>query len=104
MLDVKKLLEDVFDPQEGEKVTVMVDLPHGAVAENDGWQARRGMAERWRGALIELAAERGRAARDEGKAVRLRLAIVRARRDSAEQQGEGECLHVRSLQKSGRSR
>ncbi len=38
MLDLKKLLIDVFDPQEGETVTVMVDLPTAAVPDNDGME------------------------------------------------------------------
>jgi leucyl aminopeptidase (aminopeptidase T) len=58
MFDLKKLLVDVFDPQEGETVTVVVDEPHGEIADNAGWQARREMAERWRGVLTELAGER----------------------------------------------
>ena len=59
MFDVKKLLVDVFDPQEGETVTVIVDVPHGAVSDDDKWRARRGMAERWRQVLVELGKERG---------------------------------------------
>lgn len=59
MFDVKKLLVDVFDPQEGEKVTVVVDLPTDTVPDDAKWQARRAMAERWRGVLVELGQERG---------------------------------------------
>ena len=44
-LDLQKLLVDVFDPQRGEKVLVMVDLPHGAIADNEAWAARREMAD-----------------------------------------------------------
>jgi len=58
MLDVKKLLVDVFDPQPGEVVTVAIDLPHGEIADHEGWSARRTMAERWHGAMAEIAAER----------------------------------------------
>jgi hypothetical protein len=58
MLDVKKLLIDVFDPQPGEVVTFAVDLPRDDVPDHDGWSARRSMAERWRGAMVELASER----------------------------------------------
>ncbi len=58
MLDVKKLLVDVFDPQPGEVVTFAVDLPHEEIADHEGWSARRGMAERWRGAMVELGGER----------------------------------------------
>ena len=58
MLDVKKLLKDVFDPQPGEVVTFAVDLPRDGVADHEGWAARRRMADRWRNAMLELAAER----------------------------------------------
>ena len=58
MLDVKKLLCDVFDPQPGEVVTFVVDLPRDGIQDNQAWKARRAMAERWRGAMQELATER----------------------------------------------
>jgi leucyl aminopeptidase (aminopeptidase T) len=58
MLDVKKLLVDVFDPQPDEVVTFAVDLPRAGVPDHEGWSARRAMAERWRGAMAELASER----------------------------------------------
>ncbi len=58
MLDVKKLLSDVFDPQPGETVTFAVDLPTEDVPDNEGWTARRAMAERWRDVMIEIAGER----------------------------------------------
>ncbi len=59
MLNVKKLLIDVFNPQPGEIATVVVDLPHGNIADSEAWHARRAMAERWRGVLAELANTRG---------------------------------------------
>ena len=59
MLDVKKLIIDVFDPQPDEIATVMVDVPHAGVVDNDAWQARREMAMRWREVLTQLGAERG---------------------------------------------
>jgi len=59
MFDLDKLLIDVFDPQAGELVAVVVDQPTTKVADNDAWRARREMAEEWRQALIELGAERG---------------------------------------------
>jgi leucyl aminopeptidase (aminopeptidase T) len=58
MLDVKKLLADVFDPQPGEVVTFAIDLPRDEVPDHQGWSERRKMAERWRGSMEELAAER----------------------------------------------
>ncbi len=59
MFDLNKLLIDVFDPQAGEIVAVVVDEPTDAVPDNDGWRARRAMAEDWRNAFIKLGAERG---------------------------------------------
>jgi leucyl aminopeptidase (aminopeptidase T) len=59
MLDLEKLLIDVFDPQEGEVATVVVDLPHDEIADNDAWKARREMAARWRAALSKLGGSRG---------------------------------------------
>ena len=59
MFDLEKLLIDVFDPQAGELVAVVVDEPTDAVPDHDGWRARREMAEEWRGALVKLGAERG---------------------------------------------
>ena len=59
MLDVKKLLTDVFDPQPEEVVTFAVDLPRDDVPDNEAWSARRLMAERWRAVMAELALERG---------------------------------------------
>ena len=59
MLDLQKLFSDVFAPQPGEVATVMVDLPHHAIPDNDVWRARRQMAERWRDALAELGRSRG---------------------------------------------
>ncbi|MCD4749453.1 MAG: hypothetical protein K8R59_08760 [Thermoanaerobaculales bacterium] len=58
MFDVKKLFIDVFDPQKGERVTVMVDVPRDGVQDNEGWQARRLMAARWRDAMIQLGEDR----------------------------------------------
>jgi leucyl aminopeptidase (aminopeptidase T) len=59
VFDVKKLLVDVFDPQPGEVAAIMVDVPHGDVADTEAWEARREMADRWRAALAELGSERG---------------------------------------------
>ena len=46
--DLHKLLRDVFDPQPGETALVMVDLPHGPIADNPDWADRRVMADEWR--------------------------------------------------------
>ena len=44
---LEKLLVDVFAPQSGDTVTIMYDLPHGVLADNDEWRARRQMADDW---------------------------------------------------------
>ncbi len=56
-MDLMKLLKDVFQPQQGEIATVVVDFPHGDIQDNPSWVQRREMAEIWRQALITLAAE-----------------------------------------------
>ena len=58
MLDVKKLLQDVFDPQPGEVVTFAVDEPGEGQSDHEGWIARRAMAARWQEAMREIAEER----------------------------------------------
>lgn len=47
-----KFFEDVFDPQRGEVVTIMYDLPHGEIKDTPGWKERREMAEEWREKLV----------------------------------------------------
>jgi leucyl aminopeptidase (aminopeptidase T) len=59
MFEVEKLLIDVFDPQRDEVAMVVVDTPHGEVADTDAWRSRREMAERWHAALVDLGAKRG---------------------------------------------
>jgi hypothetical protein len=44
---LEKLFVDVFAPQNGDIVTVMYDLPHGKIRDNDAWQDRRKMAQEW---------------------------------------------------------
>ena len=52
--DLEKLLRDVFAPAPGERVTVLVDLPHGKWADDEDWIERRKMAEEWRQAFARL--------------------------------------------------
>jgi hypothetical protein len=44
----EQLLVDVFSPQAGEKVLVVVDVPRTGIPDNAGWKDRREMAEEWR--------------------------------------------------------
>jgi hypothetical protein len=57
--ELEKLLVDVFDPQPGEKVVVMVDLPRGELADYEGWAQRREMAAEWHSAFRWLEGELG---------------------------------------------
>ncbi|MDB6147293.1 MAG: hypothetical protein JWO45_957 [Spartobacteria bacterium] len=57
-MDLRKLFIDVFDPQPGETASVLIDVPHGNLLDDDEWRARRAMAERWHNALANLGSER----------------------------------------------
>jgi leucyl aminopeptidase (aminopeptidase T) len=50
-----QMLEDVFAPKKGERVLFLVDLPHDEIEDNDEWQARRQMADEWRGDFGKMA-------------------------------------------------
>ena len=53
--DLARFFEDVFDPQKGEIVTVMHDVPRGNMNDNDMWKERRAMAGQWRDDLASMA-------------------------------------------------
>lgn len=53
--DLGKFFDDIFKPANGEVVTVMYDIPHGDIADNERWQERRKMAEDWCEKLSGLA-------------------------------------------------
>ena len=53
--DLEKFFDDIFKPQSGEVVTVMHDLPHGNIADDDMWKERRQMAADWREGLAARA-------------------------------------------------
>jgi hypothetical protein len=57
--NLEKLIVDVFAPQPGEKVLVMIDLPHGELIDHEGWAERRRMAEEWHSAFERLGAKEG---------------------------------------------
>src|SRR5215212_2394854 len=59
MINLQKLFSDIFDPQPGETALVLIDTPHGAIADTPAWQQRRVMAQRWHAALRELGKRRG---------------------------------------------
>jgi len=51
----EQLLVDVFAPQPGEKVLVIVDVPRQGIADNVQWQERREMAQEWLDSFENLA-------------------------------------------------
>lgn len=53
--DLGKFFNDIFDPQKGEIVTVMLDLPHGDIVDTPNWQERREMAADWQKKLTDMA-------------------------------------------------
>lgn len=57
--DLEKFFIDIFNPAEGEVVTVMYDLPHGTIADNEAWEKRRKMALEWHSKLTGLANKLG---------------------------------------------
>lgn len=58
--DLENLIVNVFDPQPGEKILVMVDVPQGIAGGNASqWYMRRQMAQRWHSALEEMSASYG---------------------------------------------
>ncbi len=57
--DLRKLLCDVFNPQQGERVAVACDLPRDPADDTAAWRDRRAMAAEWRECFEQLGAERG---------------------------------------------
>ncbi len=57
--NLRNLLINVFDPQEGEIVLVACDIPHGEIADTPEWRDRRDLAAEWRESFEKLARERG---------------------------------------------
>lgn len=53
MINLPKLFTDVFDPQPGEIVLMLIDTPHGHMADTPEWAQRRAMARRWHTALAQ---------------------------------------------------
>jgi len=52
--DLPQLLRDVFAPQSGERVVVLVDRPADGSAPTEEWAGRWAMAEDWQEALVGL--------------------------------------------------
>ena len=45
--DMEKFIDDIFAPLKGEILTIMIDIPHGAISDNAEWIERREMASEW---------------------------------------------------------
>ena len=57
--DLEKLIVDVFDPQPGEKVLVMTDVPQTQSADCEGGPEQREMAVDWQATFQQLERELG---------------------------------------------
>jgi hypothetical protein len=55
--DMAVFFRDVFAPRPGERITFMIDLPHGHIQDNREWRSRRKMASRWHHAVVNLASK-----------------------------------------------
>ena len=42
-----KLFNDVFAPKPGEKILILIDVPHDHINDNENWKDRRKMAMEW---------------------------------------------------------
>jgi hypothetical protein len=51
----EQLLVDVFSPQPGERVLIVVDLPTRSLLDNVQWKERRAMADEWLASFENLA-------------------------------------------------
>lgn len=57
--DLRRLFYDCFDPQPGEKVLFITDIPHGEIADTDIWSERRNrMVLEWKHVMKGLADKR----------------------------------------------
>jgi leucyl aminopeptidase (aminopeptidase T) len=57
--NLEKLLTDVFHPQSGEVVLVMIDQPDEKYPDNENWESRRDMAAEWHNAFKNLGEKHG---------------------------------------------
>ncbi len=57
--NLEKFFVDIFNPEKGEVVTVIHDLPHDGISDMPRWQERRAMAAEWRDGLSKLAGKFG---------------------------------------------
>ena len=58
-LERKKLIDDVFEPKSGEKIIIIVDLPHDYIVDTASWSDRRKFAADWFQTLKSMGEEKG---------------------------------------------
>ena len=56
---LEKLFRNVFLPQNGDKVTILYDLPHGEIQDTQEWRERNQMAEEWRQEMSQFSKKYG---------------------------------------------
>ncbi len=57
--NLEKFFQDIFAPQKGEVVTIVHDIPHAEIEDNQHWIERRRMAKEWRDKLASYAGNWG---------------------------------------------
>ena len=57
--DMRAFIDEVFAPQAGERVLLLVDEPTAQQPLNADWEARYALADEWHGAFAKLGKERG---------------------------------------------
>ena len=57
--ELRGFIDEVFAPEPGERVLILVDEPTGRTPMNPDWEARYALAEDWHTAFTELGEERG---------------------------------------------
>ena len=57
--DIHAFIDEVFAPQAGERVLLLVDEPTAQHPLNADWEARHALADEWHGAFAELGEKRG---------------------------------------------
>jgi len=58
-LERKKLINDVFEPKFGERILLIVDLPHDNIFDTASWKDRRKLAKDWYQTLKSMGEEKG---------------------------------------------
>jgi hypothetical protein len=56
---LEKLFTDVFAPQRGESVTILVDLPNDDIQDTQEWVERRQMVDEWHQELVQFSRKFG---------------------------------------------